>query len=288
MFEQQGIDFLKIKGARFKLASDIAKFMRPGAGLGSMLLLALIIAWPDIIRASELPSTTPVFGYRVVASFPHDPTAFTQGLVYADGQLFEGTGNYGASVLRRVDLTTGRVEREIRLAPNLFGEGITYWQGRLIQLTWREQLGISYDSDSLKTHDTFSYTGEGWGITHDEHHWIMSDGTAVLRFLDPESRRVVRQLNVRDGERSVRFLNELEYVAGEVWANVWKQDTLVRIAPSTGAVTGLIDLGGLCPESARSGREAVLNGIAYDAETGRLFVTGKYWPRMYQIEVTPR
>ncbi len=202
--------------------------------------------------------------------------------------FFEGTGNYGKSALRRVDLATGRVEQETRLAPNLFGEGITDWKGTLVQLTWRERLGLIHDKARLETHETFRYSGEGWGITQDGHHWIVSDGTAVLRFLDPESRRVVRRLTVRDGDRPIRFLNELEYIAGEIWANVWKQDFLARIAPSTGAVTGWIDLSGLCPKSERPGREAVLNGIAYDAERDRLFVTGKYWPRLYEIQVVPK
>ncbi|AFL74550.1 glutamine cyclotransferase [Thiocystis violascens DSM 198] len=253
------------------------------------MLLALFSSFPDSGCAGGPPATTaPVFGYRVVASFPHDPAAFTQGLVVVDGQLFEGTGNYGASTLRRVDLATGRVERETRLAPELFGEGIAQWHGWLVQLTWREGLGLIRDRDSLETRETFRYQGEGWGLTQDGRHWIMSDGTAELRFLDPESRRVVRRLTVRDGARSIRFLNELEYIAGEVWANVWHQDYLVRIDPDSGAVTGYLDLSGLYPESERPSREAVLNGIAHDAATDRLYVTGKYWPRLYQIEVVPR
>ena len=253
------------------------------------MLLALFSVFPDSGCASGLPSTTaPVFGYRVVASFPHDPTAFTQGLIVVDGQLFEGTGHYGASTLRRVDLATGRVERETRLAPDLFGEGIAHWNGRLVQLTWRERLGLIRDRDSLETRETFRYQGEGWGLAQDGRHWIMSDGTAELRFLDPESRRVVRRLTVRDGAHPIRFLNELEYIAGEVWANVWHQDYLVRINPDSGAVTGYLDLSGLYPESERPSREAVLNGIAHDAATDGLYVTGKYWPRLYQIEVVPR
>lgn len=253
-----------------------------------LMLLSGIAAWSSNAGPSAPVSAIPRFGYRVVASYPHDPTAFTQGLVYVDGQLFEGTGNYGESVLRRVDLVTGRVEQETRLASRLFGEGITDWRGRLVQLTWRERLGFIRDKVTLAPQETFRYQGEGWGITHDGSRLIMSDGTEVLRFLDPDTRRVVGRLTVRDGERTIPDLNELEYIQGEIWANVWKQDFIVRIAPETGRVIGYVDLGGLSPVSGQSKRGAVLNGIAYDATGGRLFVTGKYWPRLYQIQVMPK
>lgn len=246
-------------------------------------------ATPNLqIASSRVPATrAPVFGYRVLARYPHDPKAFTQGLVYADGRLYEGTGIRGESSLRRVDPRTGRIERMIHLDPRLFGEGITDWQGRLVQLTWRAGVGLIYDREGLEIRDRFRYQGEGWGITQDGRHWIMSDGSDVLRFLDPDSRRELRRLSVRDGDRPVRFLNELEQIDGEIWANVWRRDYLVRIDPDSGAVTGYVDLAGLCPEAARGGREAVLNGIAYDARNGRLFVTGKYWPWLYRIETTP-
>lgn len=254
--------------------------------LGSRLIFVTAILWLAVACA-EQPSSVPVFGYRIVASFPHDPHAFTQGLISVDGQLIEGTGNYGRSSLRRVDPATGRVEQDARLPPHLFGEGVTLWQDRLIQLTWREGLGLIHDRDSLALVDTFEYSGEGWGLTHDGRHWIMSDGSSELRFLDPDTRRVVRRLPVRDGVRAIDSLNELEWVEGEIWANVWHSDRIARIDPATGGVTGWIDLSGLYPEAERPHREAVLNGVAYDAKTRRLFVTGKNWPRLYEIEITP-
>ncbi|MBK1656045.1 glutamine cyclotransferase [Allochromatium vinosum] len=232
-----------------------------------------------------LADSAPVLGYRLVASYPHDPSAFTQGLIVIDGKLYEGTGQYGRSALRRVDLETGRVEHEIRLSPKLFGEGIMYWRGRLVQLTWRERLGLVYDAETFETLDAFGYTGEGWGLTHDGRRWIMSDGTDELRFLDPETRRVVQRLRVRDGAHPVRWLNELEYIDGAIWANVWRTDQLVRIAPDSGQVTAVVDLTTLYPSSERVEPEAVMNGIAHDAATGRLFVTGKHWPRLYEIVI---
>ncbi|MCK7576060.1 MAG: glutaminyl-peptide cyclotransferase [Chromatiales bacterium] len=206
-------------------------------------------------------------------------------MIFIDGQLYESTGHYGRSTLRRVDLETGRVEQEIRLAPNLFGEGLMHWRGRLVQLTWREQLGIIYDAKTFERLETFQYQGEGWGLTHDDRQWIMSDGTDELRFLDPETRNVVRRLKVRAGTRPVHRLNELEYIDRAIWANVWRSDHLVRIAPDSGQVTAVIDLTTLYPAGERVNPEAVLNGIAHDASTGRLFVTGKYWPRLYEIVI---
>lgn len=254
--------------------------------IGARLIFVTAIFWL-VVACAEQSSSAPVFGYRVVASFPHDPHAFTQGLVSVDGQVFEGTGHYGESSLRRVDLATGRVEQEIRLPSHLFGEGLTVWQDRLVQLTWREGLGLIYDRDSLTLMETFTYSGEGWGLTHDGRHWIMSDGSSELRFLDPDTHRVVHRLSVRDGVRAIDNLNELEWVEGEIWANIWHSDRIVRIDPVSGRVAGWIDLGGLCPATERPHREAVLNGIAYDAKTRRLFVTGKDWPRLYEIEITP-
>jgi glutaminyl-peptide cyclotransferase len=250
--------------------------MRYGLGL-----VALLVLWCGV----ALADSAPVLGYRVVASYPHDPSAFTQGLIFIDGKLYESTGHYGRSTVRRVDLETGRVEQDIRLAPNLFGEGFMDWHGRLVQLTWREQLGIIYDAKTFERLETFQYQGEGWGLTHDDHHWIMSDGTDELRFLDPETRNVVRRLKVRAGKRPVHRLNELEYIDGEIWANVWRSDHLLRISPDSGQVTAMLDLTTLYPADERVSPEAVLNGIAHDAATNRLFVTGKYWPRLYEIVI---
>jgi glutamine cyclotransferase len=236
-------------------------------------------AWPrDTVR---------VDGFRVVASYPHDPQAFTQGLIYVNQQLYEGTGEKGRSTLRKVDLQTGRVQAQVPLTDDYFGEGITILGNRLYQLTWKNRLGIVYDADTLQPLTTFRYDGEGWGLTTDGQHLILSDGTAVLRFLDPKTFEVARRLTVRTRTGPVKQLNELEYVEGEILANLWYQDRIARIDPHTGDVRGWIDLSTLYP-AAQRGREDVLNGIAYDAEGKRLFVTGKHWPRLYHIEIVPQ
>jgi glutamine cyclotransferase len=227
----------------------------------------------------------PVYGHRVVASFPHDDTAYTQGLVFSEGELFEGTGEYGHSSLRLVDLESGQVLRQLALPADIFGEGITAWGDAIVQLTWREHLGLLHDRATFAPVGQFDLAGEGWGITQDGRHWIVSDGSATLRFLDPETHREVRRVEVRDAGRPVKRLNELEYVEGEVWANIWYEDRLVRISPDDGAVLGYVDLTGLWPNQRRRRRDAVLNGIAYDANTRGLYVTGKYWPRLYRIEL---
>ncbi len=242
--------------------------------------VAAIAAWAQL----GAPRGVQTSGFKVVAAYPHDPAAFTQGLAIADGRLYEGTGQYGASSLRRVDLTTGRVEKIRPLNPRYFGEGIAVLDGRIYQLTWQNELGIVYDADTFEVLRTFSYDGEGWGLTHDGTHLILSDGSATLRFIDPETFATVRTIEARDGDRPVTRLNELEYVDGEVWANVWYDDRIVRISPADGAVRGWIDLASLYPQAAR-GSEAVLNGIAYDAAERRLFVTGKNWPQLFEIEL---
>jgi glutamine cyclotransferase len=224
------------------------------------------------------------WSFKVVAAYPHDPAAFTQGLAIDAGTLYEGTGQYGASSLRRVDLATGRVEKMRPLNPRYFGEGIAVLDGRIYQLTWQEQVGIVYDAATFEVLRTFSYAGEGWGLTHDGTHLILSDGTAVLRFYDPESFAVVRTVEAREGGRAIARLNELEYVNGEIWANIWYEDRIVRISPADGTVLGWIDLSSLYSRAAR-GPEAVLNGIAYDADSARLFVTGKNWPTLFEIKV---
>lgn len=229
--------------------------------------------------AAEEPAA--VHGYRVVASFPHDPHAFTQGLLYRDGFLYESTGR--DSELRKVRLETGEVIRRKALADDYFGEGLTVWRDRLIQLTWKSGTGLVHDLDSLRRRDTFSYPGEGWGLTQDGTHLIMSDGSARLRFLDPETFALRRELQVADGAQSINGLNELEYVRGEIYANVYEADRIARIEPQSGQVLGWIDLGGL---RQGGGDHGVLNGIAYDADGDRLFVTGKLWPRLFEIELT--
>jgi glutamine cyclotransferase len=225
--------------------------------------------------------------FKVVAVYPHDPNAFTQGLAIAGGQLYEGTGLYGQSTIRKVDLATGRVEKQRPINAMYFGEGIAILDGHLYQLTWQNGIGIVYDLATFSQQRTFQYTGEGWGLTQDGKQLILSDGSAKLRFLDPQTFAVVREIDVRDHGQPVTKLNELEYIDGEIWSNVWYDDRIARISPATGEVLGWIDLAALYPKSARSS-EAVLNGIAYDAAAKRLFVTGKNWPQLYEIEIVRR
>jgi glutaminyl-peptide cyclotransferase len=239
------------------------------------------------LRAVQRKPGAPVFGYQVVNVYPHDAKAFTQGLLYRDGALFESTGLNGQSTLRRVQLETGKILQQAKVDDRYFAEGLTDWGSRLVQLTWNTNIGFVYEVTSFKQLQTFRYSGEGWGLTHDDRAIIMSDGTPALRFLNPETLQETRRLQVKDGDLPVEDLNELEFVDGEIYANVWTTDRIAIIAPSTGQVTGWINLAGLMPRGATSG-DAVLNGIAYDAQRKRLFVTGKLWPRLFEITVRRR
>jgi len=221
---------------------------------------------------------------RVVSEFPHDPTAFTQGLVVESGTLYESTGQYGHSSIRRLDLDTGRVEQIASLNFTYFGEGMTILDGRIYQLTWKSQTAFVYDLATFDQLDTRRYRGEGWGLTDDGELLIASDGSATLTFYEPATFEIVRTVEVRDEGAPVPLLNELEYIDGEIWANIWYDDRIVRIAPASGDVVGWIDLRDLVPRN-RRGRDDVLNGIAYDEESGRLFVTGKNWPSLFEIEL---
>ena len=247
--------------------------------------LAVLAAAP----ACSPSAAAPAKGYEVVRSHPHDPDAFTQGLIFQDGVLYEGTGLNGRSSIRKVELATGKVLQRRDLPAAYFGEGITAWRGRLVQLTWREGTGFVYDQASFRPVSRFTYLGEGWGLTHDGRRLIMSDGTAQLRFLDPATFAEQGRITVTDNGRPLPYLNELEFVRGEVFANVWTTDRIARIDPATGRVTGWLDLSGLLSAADRAGREVdVLNGIAYDARGDRLFVTGKLWPKLYELRLTPR
>ena len=226
------------------------------------------------------------YGYKIANEYPHDTAAYCQGLVFDEaGALFEGTGQYGESVLREVDLATGKPKRQVRLNRRIFGEGITVFQDKIYQLTWKRKAGYIYDKATFKVVGTFKYSGEGWGITHDDKHLIVSDGTSTLRFLDPQTFKVVKTLSVRYNGRLLPELNELEFINGEIWANVWFKDQIVRISPKTGEVVALVNLAGLYPVRFRSERDAVLNGIAYDKKGQRLYVTGKRWPKLFEIEL---
>ena len=252
----------------------------------------LTVAAALMILAPQVPNGTnlPVFGYQIVRAYPHDPTAFTQGLQYVDGIFYEGTGLNGRSSIRKVKLETGEVIEKRDVPAQYFGEGITVWKSDLIELTWQSEIGFVYDKNTLQQRRTFPYVGEGWGLTHDGVNLIMSDGSDRLRFLDPATFAERRRMWVSDGGIPVRNLNELEFVKGEILANIWQTDYIARIAKD-GHVTGWIDLSGLLPPSERSTVEAsggVLNGIAYDAAKDRLFVTGKLWPKLFEIRIVPK
>ncbi len=222
------------------------------------------------------------YTYEVIDSFPHDPQAFTQGLVYDNGVLFEGTGLYGQSTLRRVNLETGAVQQIRPLTNNLFGEGITTYGDKLIQLTWQEDTAFVYDKASFAPLDTFTYTTQGWGITFDGTRFVMSDGTPTLYFRDTATFEILDTVRVRDSITSVYNLNELEYINGEIWANIWLRKVIAVVSPETGRVTAWIDLQTLPPGNPSAN---VLNGIAYDAVNDRIFVTGKRWSWLYEIEL---
>jgi glutaminyl-peptide cyclotransferase len=227
------------------------------------------------------------FGYTVVRSYPHDRQAFTQGLIYRDGVFYEGTGLNGRSSIRKVKVETGEVLQIHALPADLFGEGITELHGQLYQLTYQSELGFVYDLASFRRIRTFQYKGEGWGLTQDGTRLIMSDGSPQLRFIDPATLKETGRITVRDPSGPVANLNELEFMKGEILANVWQTERIARISPKDGRVTGWIDLSGLLPGSERASAD-VLNGIAYDAAGDRLFVTGKLWPRVFQITLVPR
>ena len=233
--------------------------------------------------AAEAGPSAPFYGFFAANSFPHDPEAFTQGLIYRDGFLYESTGLNGKSSLRKVELETGRVVQRRDVEQKYFAEGLSDWDGRLLQLTWQTNVGFVYDLATFAPQQTFTYSGEGWGLTHDDTRLIMSDGTSRLRFLDPVTFSETGGVDVTDGGRPVDKLNELELVNGEIYANVWQTERIAIIAPDSGRVTAWLDLAGLRPPAGPN--DDVMNGIAYDAAGDRLFVTGKLWPQLYQIRV---
>lgn len=253
---------------------------------------------PPVTQPPVMPGTpttpapptngVPTYSATVVRQYPHDRQAFTQGLFFAGGQLYETTGIEGASDVRRVDLATGAVQQRRSVPAPYFGEGSVALNGKLYELTWKNGKAFVYDLDTFAPRDTLTYTGEGWGLTTDGTAIYLSDGTASLRVLDPRTFAVQRTIPVRDGSAPVSQLNELEWVDGEIYANVWQSDQIARIDPKTGNVLGWIDLAGLLPTSARTGREDVLNGIAYDAAAKKLYVTGKWWPTLFEITLQRR
>jgi glutaminyl-peptide cyclotransferase len=295
--------------------------------IGIIVFVLLVLATISVILLKRRRSTTPrmpaavrntqavssVFGYEIVGEYPHDAEAYTQGLIYLDGFLYESTGITGRSSLRKVRLETGEIIQQRAVNPADFGEGLTEWRGSLLQLTPRRrgnappwhlrkffedlkrhfgnQIGVIYDIASFEPRSIFYYPGDGWGLTHDEHRLVMSDGSAELRFLDPETFAELGRLEVFDGNKPVESLNELEFVEGKIYANVQRQDRIAIIQPDSGQVTGWIDLSGLKPLMPQPSSEPLnpaLNGIAYDAAGRRLFVTGKLWPKVFQIRLKPQ
>ena len=228
------------------------------------------------------------YGYEVVHSYPHDPSAYTQGLFFLNGVLYEGTGLNGRSSIRKVKLETGEILQRREVPEQYFGEGIVNWNGRLVEITWQSETGFVYDLNSFEPRSQFSYPGEGWGLTQDGKRLIMSDGSPELRFWDPETLRETGRVTVTDQGRPVPRLNELEWIKGEVFANVYQTDRIARIDPSSGKVAGWIDLAGILGPADRVQPVDVLNGIAYDARGDRLFVTGKLWPKLFEIRLVKK
>jgi glutaminyl-peptide cyclotransferase len=251
----------------------------------------MLAAMSTLVGQSPSPKgkkSPPEYTFEVVQQFPHDPTAFTQGITYYDGYFYEGTGRRGQSSLRQVNPETGQVVRKVDLAADLFGEGVTVLGNKVIQLTWLSHFGFVYDLHDFHLLRTFPYAGEGWGLTTDGHDLFMSDGSSEIRVLDASTFAEKRRIKVRDGGKPVDQLNELEFVEGEIYANVWHSDRIARISPQTGKVVGWIDLTGLLGPFYQREPEAVLNGIAYDRAGKRLFVTGKLWPKVFEIRVVPK
>ncbi len=271
---------LALSGALVIAACAPQPSQTPATTAASGLPLAPTATPSSSPTSTAIPISPSHYTFSIVNTYPHDPGAYTQGLIYKDGFLYEGTGLRGQSTLRKVDLATGEVIQSLSLDPNLFGEGITAFNDRIAQLTLTSGIGFVYDQQSFSRQGDFSYMPEGWGLTHDGRQLIMSDGSAELRFLDHETFEETARITVTDRGQPVQWLNELEYVEGEIYANVWQSDMIARISPNTGEVTGWIDLSGLVAKEPKAG---LLNGIAYDSETGRLFVTGKNWPKLFEI-----
>jgi glutaminyl-peptide cyclotransferase len=267
--------------------------IRTLAALLSLLFLAGIADGCSLFNADKGGTTGAVvndrsitrYTFEVVRSFPHDSQAFTQGLVFENGALYESTGLNGRSSLRKMDLPSGNVLMKVNVSQQYFAEGMTIFRGKVFQLTWKAGKGFIYDPATFEKTGEFAYTGEGWGLTNDDHSLIMSDGSSTLRFINPDNFTVEQTIKVTANGQPVERLNELEYVDGEIFANIWETDKIVRIDPHSGKVVGSIDLTGLLPESDRTPETDVLNGIAYDAATGRLFLTGKLWPKVFEVKL---
>ncbi len=249
-----------------------------------LVLGCVLVLYPLILNYSPNPD---FYGYKIVNTFAHDPNAFTQGLVWDNGYLYEGTGLAGRSTLRKVELESGKVVQSINLPVKYFGEGITIFNDKIIQLTYLSKVGFVYDKSTFKLLREFTYPNEGWGITHDGKRLIMSDGTPTLHFLDPRTFKEISSVDVYYRNNLLWDINELEFIDGRIYANIWKTDQIAIIEPRTGQVTGLVELGGLLTGQDRTRKADVLNGIAYDPVGHRLFVTGKFWPKLFEIKLVP-
>jgi glutaminyl-peptide cyclotransferase len=251
-------------------------------GFAARLALAVCLL------SSSYCLAAPIMGYKVVARYPHSTDSYTEGFFYLDGLFYEGTGMAGHSALLVIQPETGTPVQKRELAPEYFGEGIVDWRANIYQWTWKSQICFVYDRFSLRPLKQFSYTGEGWGMTRTGKELITSDGSATLRFRDPDTFKETHHIVVKDGGKVINELNELEFIKGEIYANVWHSDMIARINPRDGHVIAWIDLAGLLPSDQKINEESVLNGIAYDAQHDRLFVTGKQWPTIFEIKVVPR
>ena len=270
--------------AKKNIASIPKSFLRSTL---TVALISTLLGCQKIGESSEFLAgdEAATCSYKVVETYPHDPEAFTQGLIFDGGKLYESTGLHGESSLRKVDLETGEVLQINELDDRYFGEGMTLWQDKLIQLTWVSKTGFVYDRETLEQIDTFTYPTQGWGLTHNNKELILSDGSNILYFLNPDTFEFVRQIEVTDSDRPIDKLNELEFINGEILANVWTSDRIARINPETGEVTGWLDLTGIFKPETANPQDAVLNGIAYDEKEDRLFVTGKLWSELFEIDL---
>jgi len=264
------------------VVSSCSSLSGPNPDDSSSRPTSIVLRRPGDLSALE---AVPLSTYQIVNTYPHDPKAFTQGLAFEEDILYEGTGLRGQSTLRKVELETGHILRLRELPPEFFGEGVTIYRDKLIQLTLQSHLGFVYHKGSFELLREFNYSAEGWGITYDGRRLIMSDGSSTLRFLDPETLEEIGSIEVHDRNGPVARLNELEYVCGEIYANVWKTDRIARIAPLTGQVVGWINLQALLSPEELNDRVDALNGIAYDAKNDRLFVTGKFWPKVFEVKL---
>jgi glutamine cyclotransferase len=270
---------------------DLLVFMERVTLAAVFVVFALLVAGGVLVIVfnfgqTPIDSASPtLYTYQIIKTHQHDTTAFTEGLVFNDGVLYESTGEYGSSSLRQVNLENGVVQHEFLLPNQYFGEGLTVVNDSLVQLTWREKIGFIYDKKTFSLIGNFSYSSEGWGLTFNGSDLIMSDGTSKLTFLDPVTFQMVGQVNVHDGNTPVTNINELEYINGDVYANIWLQQKIAIINPQTGTVKGWIDLTGIYQSN---NTDDVLNGIAYDSQTDKLFVTGKDWPNLYEITIIPK